>query len=99
MATLRNLPDSHPILKLLHPHFRYTMAINSRARATLTNNEEVLDRMIAIGGKGKVELLRRVSAAYSVHWTHIRKSCKRRGVDDPEKLPVIVTMVPKFGKQ
>ena len=87
MATMRNLPDSHPIFKLLRPHFHYTMAINSRGRATLMNDEGVLDKMFAIGGKGKVELYRRISAVYSIHWTNIRKSCKRRGVDDSDKLP------------
>lgn len=87
MATMRNLPDCHPIFKLLCPHFRYTMAINSRGRATLMNDQGVLDQMFAIGGKGKVELYKRISAAYSIYFTHIRKSCKHRGVDDPEKLP------------
>lgn len=51
------------------------------------NDEGVLDKMFAIGGKGKVELYKRISAAYSVHWTNICKSCKRRGVDNSDKLP------------
>ena len=58
---MRNLPDPHPIFKLLRPHFRYTMAINTRGRATLINDGGILDKLFAIGGKGKFELIRRAS--------------------------------------
>ena len=87
MATMRNLPDPHPIFKLLRAHFRYTMSINSAARATLINNGGIIDQLFAIGGAGKVELMRRASAHYSVHWTNILRHTKERGVDDPDQLP------------
>ena len=87
MATMRNLPDPHPIFKLLQPHFRYTMAINTAARATLINNGGIIDHLFAIGGAGTVELLRRVSNLYRVQWTNIVQYAKERGVDDPNKLP------------
>ena len=87
MATMRNLPDPHPILKLLRPHFRYTMAINTAARASLINDGGILDKLFAIGGAGKVELLRRVSNLYRVQWTNIVQYAQERGVDDPDKLP------------
>ena len=87
MATMRNLPDAHPIFKLLKPHFRYTMAINSRARASLINKGGAIDRIFSIGGEGKEELIRRASLAYSVHWTNIKRSVKERGVDNLDELP------------
>ena len=87
VATIRNLPDAHPICKLLLPHFRYTMAINSRARATLINDGGIIDQFFALGTKGKGEFLQRMSKIFSVDWTNIKKSVKTRGVDDPEKLP------------
>ena len=87
VATMRNLPDPHPVYKLLRPHFRYTMAINSRARASLINRGGIIDKIFAIGGDGKEELFRRAAQAYSVHWTNIKRSIKERGVDDPDKLP------------
>ena len=80
MATMRNLPDPHPIFKLLQPHFRYTMAINARARATLINDGGIIDSLFAIGGKGKVELIQRASSLYSVNWTNIVKNIKEREV-------------------
>ncbi len=87
MSTMRNLPDAHPINKLLIPHFRYTMAINTRARATLINNGGIIDMAFGIGGKGKNELFERVSKAYHVDWTNIEDNVRERGVDDPKQLP------------
>ena len=87
MAVMRNLPDAHPVQKLLRPHFRYTMAINSRARETLINTGGIIDMIFAIGGDGKDQLLKRVGAKYNIHWTNIKQSIKRRGVDDPKLLP------------
>ena len=82
MATMRNLPDPHPIFKLLRPHFHYTMAINVRARASLINDGGVIDSLFAIGSKGKTELIQRASALYSVHWTNIVKNTKEREVQN-----------------
>lgn len=82
MATMRNLPDPHPIFKLLRPHFRYTMAINARARATLINDGGIIDLLFAIGGKGKVELIQRASPLYSIDWTNIVKNTEERGVQN-----------------
>ena len=87
MATMRNLPDAHPIYKLLSPHFRYTMAINARARATLINDGGIIAKAFGIGGAGMKELLKRASTAYSVDWTNIKKYVKQRGVDNPDQLP------------
>ena len=87
MGVMRNLPDAHPVYKLLRPHFRYTMAINSRARESLINDGGVIDQVFAIGGEGRKELMRRGGAAYNIQWTNIRRSVKERGVDDASLLP------------
>ena len=87
MGTMRNLPDPHPIFKLLRPHFRYTMAINCRARASLINDGGIIDTLFAIGGKGRQELMRRGGTAYNIHLTNIKRNTKERGVDDPKTLP------------
>ena len=31
MATMRNIPDAHPLYKLLQPHYHYTIGINTAA--------------------------------------------------------------------
>ena len=87
MATMRNLPDPHPIYKLLRPHFQYTMAINARARETLIAQNTIIDQIFSIGGEGKEELMSMDYATYNVQRTNIELNIKERGVDNPEQLP------------
>ena len=87
MGIRRNLPDPHPIFKLLVPHIRYTMAINSLARLTLINKGGGIDSVFGIGGVGKDEMFRRIGKSYNVQRSNIKRSAKERGVDNPEQLP------------
>ena len=87
VATMRNLPDAHPINKLLLPHFRYTMSINTAARKMLINPGGILDQIFGIGGEGKVEFLQRMCKEYSVDWTNIKRNVVERGVDNADQLP------------
>ncbi|KAL2942038.1 putative linoleate 9S-lipoxygenase 5 [Bienertia sinuspersici] len=45
-ATNRQLSVLHPIYKLLHPHFRYTMDINAVARQVLLNADGLLEKTV-----------------------------------------------------
>lgn len=87
VAVMRTLPDAHPVYKLLHPHIRYTMSINTAARDHLIGKNGIIDNNFSIGGEGKVELVKRANNLYSVHGTHIKRNLKERGVDDPNLLP------------
>ncbi len=87
MGTQRNLPDPHPIFKLLVPYLRYTIAINSRARKTLINPGGAIDSFFGIGGEGLIESWKRCGATYNVHTANIKRSAKERGVDNAEQLP------------
>ncbi|KAL5491871.1 hypothetical protein EMCRGX_G017237 [Ephydatia muelleri] len=87
MGVMRNLPDAHPIFKLLRPHFRYTMAINTKGRLKLMNDGGTVDRIFAIGGEGRRQLMYRGGMAYNIHCTNIKRSVQERGVDDPNILP------------
>ena len=87
MGMMRNLPDAHPIYKLLRPFFRYTIAINHRARATLINDNGLLDCLFSIRGEGRVELMRRAYNSYSVHDTNIKRSIAKREVGNSLLLP------------
>lgn len=86
MITNRNLPNAHPIYKLLRPHFRYTMAINAAARASLINNGGIIDKISSLSSEGKTELFERFGHQYNVHCTNIERSVRQRRVDNDKEL-------------
>lgn len=64
IATNRQLSVAHPIYRLLHPHFRYTMEINALAREALINANGTIESSFS-PGKYSMELC---SAAYGLEW-------------------------------
>ncbi|XP_069857710.1 polyunsaturated fatty acid lipoxygenase ALOX12 isoform X2 [Dipodomys merriami] len=62
VATMRCLPGLHPIFKLLIPHVRYTMEINTRGRTQLISDGGIFDKAVNTGGGGHVQLLGRALA-------------------------------------
>ena len=87
VATMRTLPDAHPVCRLLLPHYRYTIGINTAARLKLINKGGIIDQAFSIGGKGKVNLLQRAYNTYDVREADIKHSVKHRQVDDEKLLP------------
>ena len=64
IATHRQLSAMHPIYRLLHPHFRYTMAINAAAREALINAEGIIENIFSTG-KYSMEIS---SLVYEKQW-------------------------------
>ncbi|KAK4727905.1 hypothetical protein R3W88_032822 [Solanum pinnatisectum] len=64
IATNRQLSAMHPIYRLLHPHFRHTMKINSLAREALINANGIIETSFSLG-KYAMEFS---SAAYDLEW-------------------------------
>ncbi|CAJ1933281.1 unnamed protein product [Sphenostylis stenocarpa] len=64
IATNRQLSVMHPIYRLLHPHFRYTMEINALAREALINANGIIESSFT-PGKHSVLLS---SIVYDKHW-------------------------------
>ncbi|XP_047081170.1 lipoxygenase 2.3, chloroplastic-like [Lolium rigidum] len=64
IATNRQLSRMHPVYRLLHPHFRYTMEINALARESLVNADGIIEDAFW-PGKYSVELS---SVAYGATW-------------------------------
>lgn len=64
IATNRQLSTMHPVYKLLHPHMRYTLEINARARKSLINGGGIIESCFT-PGKYAMELS---SAAYKSMW-------------------------------
>ncbi|PIA53428.1 hypothetical protein AQUCO_00900186v1 [Aquilegia coerulea] len=85
IAANRQLSVMHPIYKLLHPHFRYTMAINANAQQTLINAGGVIESCFS----PKRYSMQLSSAAYDQLWCFDMEALPadliRRGmaVEDP----------------
>ncbi|XP_072227617.1 hydroperoxide isomerase ALOXE3-like [Leuresthes tenuis] len=63
MATLRSLPMVHPLYKVLVPHFRFTLEIDTLARQLLLSDGGTLREYTAVGGAATLEFLQRASAS------------------------------------
>ncbi|KAL6966379.1 linoleate 13S-lipoxygenase [Sarracenia purpurea var. burkii] len=64
IATNRQLSVMHPIFRLLHPHFRFTMEINALAREALINANGIIESSFS-PAKYCIELS---SVAYDKQW-------------------------------
>ncbi|XP_062172811.1 linoleate 13S-lipoxygenase 2-1, chloroplastic-like [Alnus glutinosa] len=70
IATNRQLSVMHPIYRLLHPHFRYTIEINALAREALINAGGTIETAFT-PGKYSMELC---SVAYDLQWRFDRQA-------------------------
>ncbi|KAH9509995.1 Arachidonate 12-lipoxygenase, 12R-type [Bulinus truncatus] len=88
LATQRNLSHSHPVYKILEPHFLYIMAINSLAVTQLVNDGGWVDMTMNYGNKGMYALIVKAYKDWrlDVDGT-LPEELKRRGVDNPDVLP------------
>ncbi|KAL6628990.1 hypothetical protein ACP70R_028755 [Stipagrostis hirtigluma subsp. patula] len=64
IAANRRLSRMHPVYRLLHPHFRYTMEINALARESLINADGIIEESFW-PGKYAIELS---AVAYGAAW-------------------------------
>ncbi|BAF08094.1 lipoxygenase 2.3, chloroplastic [Oryza sativa Japonica Group] len=64
IAANRQLSRMHPVHRLLHPHFRYTMEINALARESLINADGIIEESFW-PGRYAMELS---SVAYAATW-------------------------------
>eukprot|EP00112_Aurelia_sp_Birch-Aquarium-sp1_P026556 Seg949.7 transcript_id=Seg949.7/GoldUCD/mRNA.D3Y31 product="Arachidonate 5-lipoxygenase" protein_id=Seg949.7/GoldUCD/D3Y31 len=84
----RELSPSHPVYRLLAPHFLYLVAINSLALAKLVSPGGWIDVTMTMGVSGLFEILKNTWKDWQLNdegW--LPADLKRRGVDDAETLP------------
>ncbi|KAL3879827.1 hypothetical protein ACJMK2_032106 [Sinanodonta woodiana] len=84
----RNLSQSHPIFKLLAPHFLYLIAINVRALEFLVAPNGWIDKTMNAGSNGLLEIVAKGIKQWrmDVHGT-LPEDLKRRGVYNQNVLP------------
>ncbi|CAL1538145.1 unnamed protein product [Lymnaea stagnalis] len=88
VAANRNLSASHPVFKLLAPHFLYIISINNRALEKLVGDGGWVDVTMNFGNKGLFALVVKALKEWrlDLHGT-LPEDLKKRGVDDPGILP------------
>ncbi|KAG8197556.1 hypothetical protein JTE90_007292 [Oedothorax gibbosus] len=59
ICTHRNLSNSHPLFKLLAPHFLFLLAINTRGLDKLISPGGWVDKTTTIGRKGMFEIIKK----------------------------------------
>uniref|UniRef100_A0A3Q4MYG0 Zgc:152891 n=1 Tax=Neolamprologus brichardi TaxID=32507 RepID=A0A3Q4MYG0_NEOBR len=84
VATLRQLPDAHPLHQLLLPHVKTSLKINFGARASLLASKGLFDQAVGSGLETLPLLLCRGSARISYRTLCVPEDLRDRGVD---KLP------------
>jgi arachidonate 5-lipoxygenase len=84
----RTLSPSHPISRLLAPHFLYLIAINYKALEKLVSKDGWVDQCMSIGRIGMFNIISRTRGNWrlDVEGT-LPADLANRGVDDPEALP------------
>ncbi|OWF44209.1 arachidonate 5-lipoxygenase-like [Mizuhopecten yessoensis] len=88
VLTHRNLSPSHPVFKLLAPHFLYLLALNTRALANLVCPGGWADRAMSSGIKGMFEIIRRKNLQWRLDVDgSLPKDLERRGLLGDNVLP------------
>jgi arachidonate 15-lipoxygenase len=88
IATHRQLPPSHPLNILLHPHFAGTLAINEEAQQQLISPGGGVDRLLASTIDNSRVFVVRGFQSYGFNSAMLPRQLQLRGVDDTSVLPV-----------
>ena len=86
IATPRQLPTSHPLYRLLRPHFQFLLAINNRGNTVLLGEGAAIDNLMAPTRKASLGLINRAYRERSFWDYALPKNIQQRGIES-EFLP------------
>jgi len=86
IATPRQLPTSHPLYRLLRPHFQFLLAINNRGNIVLLGEGAAIDNLMAPTRQASIGLINRAYRERSFGDYALPKNIRQRGIE-PEFLP------------
>ncbi|XP_056408595.1 hydroperoxide isomerase ALOXE3-like [Hyla sarda] len=81
VATTRQLPMSHPVYKLIAPHLRYTLEINTISRTELLGPGGITDQILAIGNGGVPVLMKKAMEMVTYSDLCLPDDITSRGMD------------------
>ncbi|XP_010127534.1 PREDICTED: arachidonate 5-lipoxygenase, partial [Chlamydotis macqueenii] len=87
IAMFRQLPSVHPLFKLLVPHMRFTIAINTKAREQLICECGLFDKANATGGGGHVQMVQKAMKDLTYSSLCFPEEIKAKGMDSREDIP------------
>ncbi|MGK7902844.1 MAG: lipoxygenase family protein [Hormoscilla sp.] len=86
IATPRQLPDNHPLYRLLHPHFQFLLAINGRVEPVLLGEDAAIGKLMAQTRETSLDIVNRAYRKRPFEDYSLPNNIKRRGIE-PEFLP------------
>ncbi|XP_042566457.1 hydroperoxide isomerase ALOXE3-like [Clupea harengus] len=81
LATLRHLPSVHPIYKLLIPHMRYTLQINTLGREKLISEKGPINMYTSTGRAGMEVVMKKAMQAVKYSALCLPEDISARGLD------------------
>ena len=85
VASWRNLSSVHPVWKLLYPHTKGIMAINTLGRKKLIPKGGIADKVLSIGDGGHISLMQKHYRSVTFDSYDLIKDLSDRGLMDLEK--------------
>lgn len=86
IATPRQLPASHPVYRLLRPHFQFLLAINTRGNTILLGEGAAIDQLMAPTREASLSLINRAYRDRPFQQYGLLNDIRQRGIE-PEVLP------------
>jgi arachidonate 15-lipoxygenase len=86
IATPRQLPATHPVYRLLRPHFRFLLAINTRGNTILLGEGAAIDNLMAPTRAASLAIINQAYRARSFQDYALPTVIAQRGVE-PDVLP------------